>query len=235
MEKAYQQISYLYVALLAITLFGFFQTYFVLFPHFTGTVTAHHFHAFTLTLWLALLIAQPLLIKYKKLEAHRLLGKASYVVALLIVLSILQVTQVQYLRNAAQGTPTGLSYYFMYMTVVDVVPFITLYLLAVWYRKRPAVHMRYIIACSVIFFNPGLGRIFIVFFGMGTEPTVLSAYVICDLILLGFLVYDLVKHKPYRPYLYSLVLLVIWHSSLLYVPYSRFWHSTAAAIARNFF
>jgi hypothetical protein len=234
MEKAYQQISFLFFALLAVTLVGFLKTYFVLFPHFPGLVTAHHFHAFTLTLWLALLLAQPLLIKYKKPEAHRLLGKASCVVVLLIVLSILQVTRVQYLRNAAQDTPIGLSYYFMYMTVVDLVPFITLYLLAVWYRKRPAVHMRYIIACSVIFFNPGLGRIFIVFFGMGTEPTVLSAYVICDLILAGFLVYDLVKHKPYRPYLFSLVLLLIWHSSLLYVPYSRFWHHTAA-IAGNFF
>jgi hypothetical protein len=235
MDKAYQQISYLFFALLVITLIGFFPTYLILFPDFTGTVSAHHFHGFVLLLWIGLLITQPLLIKFKKPEIHRLLGKASYVLVLLMALSILIVTEVQYQRNVAQGTPAELNYFFMYMSVVDLVPFLTLYLLAMWYQKMPAVHMRYIIACSVIFFNPAFGRINIIFFGMEVVPAVLVSYVFCDLILLGFLVYDLIKSKLYQPYLYALIFLVICHTSLLYIPYSHFWQTTAEAIARNFF
>ena len=48
MEKAYRNISYLFVALLLISFVGFFQTYLVNFPTFTGAVTAHHIHGFLL-------------------------------------------------------------------------------------------------------------------------------------------------------------------------------------------
>lgn len=235
MEKAYRNISYLFVALLLISFIGFFQTYIVNFPTFTGSVTAHHVHGFLLVLWIALLIAQPLLIRTKKLELHRLLGKASYVLVPLIVLSILMVTRVQYGRGVAQNSPAEVLDYGMYMTFVDLVSFMTLYGLSMWYRRVPAVHMRYIIACSVIFFNPAFGRINIIHFGMPLELGVVMSYVYCDTILLGFLIYDFVKRKPYRPYLYALVFLLICHSSLLYAPFSPVWHTMATAFAKTFF
>ncbi|MBD2705355.1 hypothetical protein IC229_32365 [Spirosoma sp. BT702] len=235
MEKAYKNISYLFFALLIISVIGFFQTYIVKFPTFTDTVSAHHIHATFLLLWIATLIAQPLLIRARKIELHRLIGKASYVLVPLIVLSILMVTRVQYQRGIAQHTPSVLVDYGMYMTFVDLVPFITLYLLAMWYRCVPSVHMRYIIACSVIFFNPAFGRINIIFFGMEPELGVVISYVYCDTILLGFLVYDLIKHKPYQPYLYSLAFLIVCHSSLLYAPFSPVWHTLSTAFAQTFF
>jgi hypothetical protein len=235
MERAYKHISVLFVALLLISGIGFFQTYLVHFPTFTGSVNAHHVHAFLLVLWIAVLIAQPLLIRARKLELHRLLGKVSYGLVPLIVLSILTVTRVQYQRGVAQHSPAEVLDYGMYMSFVDLVPFMTLYGLAMWYRRVPSVHMRYIIACSMIFFNPAFGRINVIYFGMTTEVGVVMSYVYCDTILLGFLIYDLVKRRPYRPYLYSLVFLVICHSSLLYAPFSVVWHTVASAFALTFF
>lgn len=235
MEKAYKNISYLFVALLLISFVGFFQTYLTQFPTFTGSVTAHHIHAVLLVLWIALLIAQPLLIGARKFELHRFLGKVSYGLVPLIILSILMVTGVQYRRGVDQQSPAALIDYSLYMTFVDLVPFITLYALAMWHRRLPAVHMRYIIACSVIFFNPAFGRINIIYLGMAPELGVVISYVYCDTILLGFLIYDLMKRRPYRPYLYALVFLLVCHSSLLYAPFSPVWHRVANRFAQTFF
>ena len=234
MERAYRNISYLFIALLLISIVGFFKTYLIRFPTFAGAVTAHHLHGFVLLLWVALLIAQPLLIRAKKIELHRLLGSASYILVPLMVGSILLVTQVQYQRGMAQHLPSQQIYYGLYMTVVDLVPFVALYLLAMWYRHKPMVHMRYIIACSVIFFNPALGRINAIEFGMPLDRAVVLSYVYCDTILLGFLVYDLVNRRPYRTYLYSLLFLLVCHSSLLYAPFSEVWKTTARGIVGLF-
>lgn len=235
MEKAYRNISYLFVALLLISSIGFFSTYISKFPAFSGSVTAHHVHGFLLLLWIALLIAQPLLIRARKVELHRLLGRASYGLVPLMVLSILMVTRVQYQRGVAQDSPSDVLDYGLYMTAVDLVPFITLYGLAMWYRRVPTVHMRYIIACSVIFFNPAFGRINVIHFGMAPDLGVVMSYVYCDTILLGFLIYDLVKRKPCRTYLYSLAFLLVCHSSLLYAPFSPIWHTMASGLAQLFF
>ena len=75
-EKGYKNTGYIFIILLVIIFFGFFKTYFGLFPHFNERTTPIvHFHVFVLTLWVVLLIVQPLLIRYKKFRAHRLLGR----------------------------------------------------------------------------------------------------------------------------------------------------------------
>lgn len=232
MEKAYRHISFLFLALLLISIAGFWKTYLIRFPAFDGLVTAHHLHGFIMLLWLGLLIAQPLLIRAKNIELHRILGKASYILMPLMVFSMLAVTWVQYQRGMTQHLPRRQTDYGLYMFLVDLVPFVTLYLLAMWHRHKPAVHMRYIIACSVIFFNPALGRINAIAFGMTQELAVVLSYVYCDAILLGFLLYDLKNHKPYRIYLYSLIFLVVCHSSLLYAPFSEGWHTLTTDVAK---
>jgi len=48
-----------------------------------------HLHAATATVWMMLLIAQPMAIRAKRLPLHRALGKVSYVVAAGVLLSII--------------------------------------------------------------------------------------------------------------------------------------------------
>ncbi|GAB2558518.1 hypothetical protein [Spirosoma aerophilum] len=106
MEKAYRHISFQFIALLLISMAGFWKTYLIRFPAFYGFVTAHHLHGLLMLLWVVLLIAQPLLIRAKNIELHRILGKASYVLMPLMVLSMLMVTWVQYQRGRIASTFT---------------------------------------------------------------------------------------------------------------------------------
>lgn len=52
-----------------------------------------------MALWLIMLIAQPFLIKYKKLSWHRVLGKASYVLVPLILITAFLLIRNEYYRN----------------------------------------------------------------------------------------------------------------------------------------
>lgn len=83
--------------------------------------------------------------------------------------------------------------------------------------------------------TPSKRRINVIYFGMDVVPAVLFSYVYCDLILLGLLVYDLLKRKPYRPYLYALVFLLICHTSLLCAPFTPVWVAVATTFAQTFF
>jgi heme A synthase len=227
MEKSYRNLSYLFLALLLITIIGFFKTYFGLAPYFEGLKSVYHIHAVALLLWIAMLITQPLLIKNKRLDLHRKVGKLSYFVMLFVVYSIIQVAEVQYYRGVSEGMSSADLNFGMYMTFADVMPFTILYLLAIWYSKKPKIHMRLIIACSVIFFNPAIGRIFIFYLGVPMFEGILLAYAFCDLILLGFLFFDWKSGRDFKPYLYSLLFLVFWHTSFLYFPSTQLWQSIA--------
>ena len=77
MEKSYRNLVFFFFGIAVVIFIGFFKTYFGLFPSFAGVKTFHHFHASLLLLWLLLLIVQPMLIKYKRFELHRWLGRFS--------------------------------------------------------------------------------------------------------------------------------------------------------------
>jgi hypothetical protein len=61
-------------AVLVLAMAAFFPTYFGLFPGFTGTSAAVHFHVATMLGWIALGIAQPILIHHRRSALHRKLG-----------------------------------------------------------------------------------------------------------------------------------------------------------------
>lgn len=105
MEKGYKNIVYFFLVISVIIFAGFYKSYFGLFPAFVAIKTIHHIHAFTLLLWLALLIIQPILIRQKKYKWHRILGKVSYVLVPLIFIFMLLVYKNQYLKGEINGDP----------------------------------------------------------------------------------------------------------------------------------
>lgn len=87
-QNAYEHVAYFFLILIALIIAGFYKSYFGLFPHFNNNITAiTHLHAFVMTLYIILLFVQPLLIRYKNFRAHHLLGKFSYVLVPVIILS----------------------------------------------------------------------------------------------------------------------------------------------------
>lgn len=228
MEKAYRQTSYFFISILLISFVGFFRSYFSTFPHFESFQYIHHLHLLSLLLWFVLLMVQPVLIYKKKVEWHRLLGKASYVLMPIIVLLMLAVMKVQYLKGQANHLPQKDNLAFLYLPVSALIPFIITYLLAIFYRHQPASHMRYIIASAVTLLGPSIGRIN---FGIKNITTaILFAFALSDIFLVGLLVYEFFNRKHYIPYVISLLICVFFHGLFAFFPYTNLWQAIASKL-----
>src|SRR5688572_32405306 len=82
----YPKIYWWLLLLIPLVFFGFYPTYFSVVPGEIPRVM--HFHAVFMTLWVAIAIAQPILIKYKKTGLHRFVGRMSYFIIPFVVTSI---------------------------------------------------------------------------------------------------------------------------------------------------
>ena len=210
MERAYKNVSFFFVVILAILVFGFWKSYFSRFPVFDSLIYVHHTHTLLLLLWFAMLIVQPILIYQKQLDLHRLVGKFSYLLVPLLVWSMVAAMRTQYLKNMPR-IPEAQNLAFLYLPVSALIPFVTLYILAIVYRKKPALHMHYMIATAVALLGPGIGRIR---FGITDFNTaVMFAFALCDVFLVGLIVYDYMKGKNSPPYLVSLIICVVFHNA----------------------
>ncbi|GAB3942205.1 hypothetical protein GCM10028805_06460 [Spirosoma harenae] len=231
MERSYKHVSYLFVAMLAIIIAGFYKNYFGKFPVFAGLSYVHHTHTMLLLLWFAMLIIQPILIYQKRLDLHRFIGKASYVLVPMIVWSMLAVMRRQYLRNLPK-MPEARNLASLYLPVSALIPFVTLYVLAIIYRKTPALHMLYMIASAIALLGPAIGRIN---FGFADfKLAVLFAFALGDVFLVGLLIYEFVKVKNYRPYLLSLLICMLFYDAFPWVPNSAGWQWIAQGFVRLF-
>lgn len=233
MEKSYRNIGYFFLVIWFLALIGFHQTYTVFFPAFRGFRWEQHFHGAMLMAWFFLLIVQPFLIKAGKNDWHRTLGKAGYVLAPLVCLSILEVSRMVYLRETVHR-PENEVLSQLSLDIPAILTFGLFSLLAFVYQKKPAAHMRYMIATSLLMIGPGLGRALIIFGGIPFPVSVMAVLYLSCLLSLGFLLLDIRNRKSARPFLViSLVLglnLLCW----LYQT-SGWWISFAKAFASIFF
>ena len=102
MESAYKNLSIFFIIMLSFIVLGFFRTYFSLFPTFNGITTIQNFHGITLLCWFAMLIIQPMLIRYGKYKWHRILGKASYILMPLVLISLYLTVRGGYIRHTKE-------------------------------------------------------------------------------------------------------------------------------------
>ena len=210
MEKTYENVSYFVVIILAFVLWGFYRTYFGLFPSFQGITNLQHFHGFMLLSWFAMLIVQPFLIRYHKFELHRNLGKLSYVQVPLILLSIFLVTEGQFHRMAPL-IPRAQNLGALALNLPTIAVFGTLYMLAMINRKNSAYHMRYMIATSFLMLGPGIGRAFIIYGHLPFPMAIDLSMMIEEALTVGFILYDFINKRPYKPYLITLLMLAGIH------------------------
>jgi hypothetical protein len=142
-----------FVGLFLLAIVGFWPTYVTA----LGQADAYiHFHAGTMTLWIALLTAQPLLIRLRKPKLHRRVGSASYgLVPLIIVAAIL----IAHDFVQTEGIPAAERRYFFFIQVQLTVAFVVAYALAMVYRSDSALHSRYMVCTALPLIDPALARI----------------------------------------------------------------------------
>lgn len=161
MEKTLQnRIGYAFIVLLLISILGFSRTYLIKFPTFEGFTSAHHFHGLMALLWILLLIIQPFLIRAKKYELHRQVGKLGYVVMPLLIISLFFVAKATYLRNI-KIMPEADALAILPNGTVEIFDFAILFILAMYYRKKTAYHLRFMASTGLMMVGPGLGRIMV--------------------------------------------------------------------------
>ena len=248
MQKTYdlykRGIAYWYLLLIPLIAWGFYQSYFsVLFQPRANII---HLHFAFMMIWAGILITQPLLIRYKKLPIHRAIGKVSYVVMpLLLITGFLMIRFVYYRDLNAVAGGEGLAEKpsaQKLQVVADSTRIIILYLFwlgffyfrAILNRRITSIHARYMVAASLTMIGPTVDRILFFTFGIekffGTIPQESLSYLLQDLILAGLLIYDYKNGKPTKTLWICLSVYIVGQVLYFFVKGKPFWETFVSFI-----
>ena len=168
---------------------GFGLTY--LKPLATGTLAplppAIHVHGLFYFSWMILLIAQAFLVNVKNVSLHRSVGTFGIVIAtgLLILGTLITIL----FGRSVRDNPSSDYYNLMYLSLVALVSFGTLFCLAIRNTRKPDVHRPLILFATINLLPPGINRLYMVLFGL-TEAPLLATFITMDLLALAVLIHD---------------------------------------------
>lgn len=208
MQKVYRNTAIFIILIMFGIQWGFYRTYTSEFPNFINKTPTIHIHGIFLMMWLVLLIVQPLLISTGRTQLHRKIGKVSWVLGPLIVVTMFLVGRGSYGRSIG-NFPEHQVLSIMVLDIRGFISFAIFWALAMFYRKDSASHMRYMIATGILGIGPGVARGLGSTFGFSLGDALLTTDLI-DLLIVGFLLgYDIYKKKNYKPFLVVFIVLLI--------------------------
>jgi uncharacterized membrane protein YozB (DUF420 family) len=226
------------ISLIVLIHIGFSRSYIQYFPKFESTTGPlgpvefnwiMHIHGMIMMSWVMMLLVQPILIRKGKRDLHRRVGRFSYVLAPLVVLSIYLANYDGYhkvLKEMDQTQAVAL----LSLTFPGLVFFAILYSLAIYYKHKPSLHMRFMCSTAFLFIPPALDRTLIYFFQ-------LPGYDVGSFIELGIIALvvtlDAVKTKRVSPFLlvFSFELL---HVTFWNIKFTAVWQVVGGVIAHIF-
>src|SRR6218665_786669 len=223
MEKNYSTLVLIFISIALISLVGFYTSYLSTFPNYGQFSSLIHIHFVSFLFWLFLTIIQPILIKTRNVSLHRKLGKVSYVVAPIMVITMcfLVVGQTKHLldKSIADATMTSI------VGSLDIVSFSIYFIVAMINRKNVRWHVAFILSATLIVLNPGMSRLLNqIQPGLGLLGAVLMPFIVPLIII----IYEKVKlGKPIFKSPYSLFF-ACWAIEILIlvtVPTTDFWQS----------
>jgi hypothetical protein len=226
----YDRASLLSIGILLVLLWGFYRTYIVFFPSFEGFEFVQHFHGVMMTLWMACLIAQPLLISRKKHRVHKLIGKISFVLAPLLMISIFGVSRMTFERNLSASTMED-AVAMISLSIPGLIIFAGLYGLAIANRPRTYYHMRYMIGTALLMIGPGPGRVLILSFEIPPPIGISITLAAVSVLAVTLLVLDLIKKQDYKPFLIVTALMVL-QSVLWEIRYTTLWQGIGEVVSK---
>jgi hypothetical protein len=147
-----------FASLFVVALVAFWPTYLALAPSASSAYT--HLHAFTAAIWILMLVAQPLAIRTRRMPLHRLLGRASYALAPLMLVSIVLLAHSRI--RGLQGEAYGAQTYVLYLQVSLAVLFGIAYglaILAIHWRQSVTLHARFMLCTALTLIDPVVIRL----------------------------------------------------------------------------
>jgi len=182
---------------------GFYAPYFSRLPRFEGSGWQVHVHVLTVGAWLGMLCVQAWLGRANRYAAHRRLGRVSYLLVPLVILSFGLVADFGQ-RRQKQPDLLGAAFF-------DGSLFLACYLLAMISRRNRGYHSRYMMLTAVAMMNAPLGR------AVSPEFSVTLQVVL----ILGLLVAARIRGTVWQPYavaaaVYISLLAVVLTATVLY-------------------
>ena len=213
MERGYKYFGYFFLFFVVFVSLGFYYPYFSLFPGFASVTRIVHIHAIALLLWVVIIIAQPLFIAYKKYKTHRLIGKLTYFLMPIIIISSIGVLRQQYEESVAQKVTPLVSFETLYTSATELLCIVIFYSLAIYNIVKGNVvsHMRYMISLALVLIPPSFGRTLGYWLYMKQFYTYNISIVLCIVILITLIVYDWKKNLNFRPYFVALSIFSLVH------------------------
>lgn len=182
-----------------------------------------HVHGAAMLLWCLLLSAQAYLIRTNHREWHRRLGKVSFVLVPVIV-----VTTINFLHFRLDDIPVPqlppVAYYLVALILNALIVFVVLYALAIRYRRHTALHARFMLCTIFPLFTPVTDRLIgshlpaitaLVPTIDGTPMLPVAGFMLADAILIVLTLWDLRSDRRIFAFPVALALLVLYHVSVL--------------------
>ena len=173
-------------ALVPLSVAAFWKPYF---SHPLGTTELYvHAHVLFVGLWMAALIVQPMLIRARRRDLHRAIGRASFALAPLVAVSALLLAHSRF-RRMDEAT-FARSTFTLYLPLMSTTAFLVSYGLALVCRRYWAAHAAFMsgtalalvdpIAVRLIFFYTSAGEVHWIYDGVGIAlvGTVLSMLIV---------------------------------------------------------
>lgn len=213
---------FLLIPLFAI--WGFWVTYFTRPPE---TLSAYdHVHGAAMFGWCLMLIVQSVLIRTNRREVHRFVGRLSYLLAPLIVVSTVMLAN--YRLNVRGLTDEGM--YILSLQVFILIQFVFCYALAMKNRKRPDVHARFMVCTAFTLLDPIFARLLGVHFIPVEFTTGIIQYItfgFIDLLLVLLVIWDWRSQRRRDVFLPVLILFAATQLPVFFVLQSPAWAAFA--------
>ena len=233
LERTLFQRSYFYfIVFFLFVLVAFWLTY------FTRILNQEnyrmHTHGITLILWCFMLISQAYLIRNRQNVWHKRIGKFSYVLVPLMIFTTLDLVKYRYHELPTLGT---MDFFSVALVVNALIAFAIFYALAIFYRRNPSIHARYMICTVFPMFTPITDRIIGIYFPSllsyfytieGNPIAPVAGFLMADLLLIGLCIWDWKSHKRWNVFPFALLVLLVYHYSVLNFYKFQFWKSFSA-------
>lgn len=213
---------YLVAAILTpiIVLLGFGRTYYLKAffdsPSIPGRLV--HLHGLVMTSWVLLFVTQITLVAKRRVKLHQKLGIAGAFLAALVVIVGLLTAVSAAARGASPGPP---ALQFLIIPFGDMVAFASLITIALYYRRQPDIHKRVMLLAALNLLTPAIARIPLSFILNGGP---LAFFGLTDLIILGVVAADTIKHKRLHPvFLWGTILVIAFQPLRLFLSQTGAW------------
>lgn len=147
-----------FAAALALTVFGFWPSFFAKLP---SAPLPHHVHAWSATAWMILPLLQYVLIRRRRRSQHRLVGYASLALAAVVAVSGVYVVRMMAFTNLTKFRLASVKFVFLDLTGILLFGVYVAVAIATVRRGDIRLHVTALVASALIPLEAALERVFL--------------------------------------------------------------------------